>query len=142
MPDSCECEDGTSISPEEELQDAKAKKNVKKARKQIKKKFKKCKPKSCTCPNGEVKPVTFFGCAKGGVPKCREEDEKPKLFCSDGSKVNPLKAVLSHLNGKCVCRDGKRPQCENGAELTCPNGELPDPSVSDVPKLFELCDEE
>ena len=51
LPEHCSCAGGISFP--EDIDD-----------------FGKCKPISCTCPgDNELKIITFFGCANGGVPE-------------------------------------------------------------------------
>jgi len=150
LPESCTCEDGSNITPStvtSETLDGRApnRETFKKVKRRLKKAFKRCKPTSCSCPDGVTKPITIFGCKEGGFPKCpttglTTTERRSKLRCTDGSPLNPLKAVLAQSKGKCVCEDGKIPSCLDGKALKCPKGELPDLSIAQVPELFSDCD--
>lgn len=138
FPDTCTCEDDSSIIPREILNEATSStRNFRKARKQLKRAFKNCRPKSCTCPNGDIETVTFMGCSEGGFPKCDSSRGKPQ--CTDGRKIKPLKAILAQINRKCVCDDGLAPKCKNGGQMLCPNGQTPDWSLAQLPQLFSQC---
>lgn len=149
LPDTCTCEDGTTITPNEDIFNNKEETNddgesgqirkfIKDSRKKLKNIVKNCRPISCSCADGRTELITAFGCLKGGIPRC-ENEENSKLFCKGGKRVEALKAVLNQSKGKCVCEDGVAPKCENGEEPKCPDGSLPDLALAQVPDLLSQC---
>ena len=147
IPDTCKCENGEEISPSELFNSTSDSSEglftkLRNVRRNLKKAFKNCKPTACTCPDGQEKIFTIFGCSQGGFPGCPGETRRErKLQCPDGSKFNALKAFLAQNQGQCVCDDGKAPRCQNGDKPTCPNGELPDESLAKVPDLLSQCEQ-
>jgi hypothetical protein len=144
LPDTCTCEDGETLDPSSLRpgNDNESGESDETPRRKLKKAFKECKPTKCQCPDGTEEIITFFGCAEGGIPSCQNDDSGPKkikLVCDDGTRINPLKALLAQMKGKCVCEDGKTPKCKNGDLPTCPSGQEPDMTLAQVPDLLSGC---
>ncbi len=96
--------------------------------------------------------MTNFGCVNGGVPRCRVNNEVSNdgpfgamdpLSCQGPTKqLNEWDFIVARTAEKpaCICPSGLFPVCTaTGNKPRCPDGELAQRSLTNLPDFLELC---